>query len=100
MVGEHLLEPGGQLGPRAAGVLGGEEPGPGHLGERRGVQRVIGEQVDAGRHVLAGQASRGGPGIGDAELAGIPLFATGGMIIWSTWVGEPVTPSIRGTEKP
>ena len=26
--------------------------------------------------------------------------ATGGMIICSTWVGLPVTPSMRGTEKP
>ena len=26
--------------------------------------------------------------------------ALGGMIIWSTWVGLPVTPSMRGTEKP
>ena len=27
-------------------------------------------------------------------------WATGGMIIFSTWVGRPVTPSIRGTECP
>ena len=31
------------------------------------------------------------------EMTRTPFAAIGGMIIWSTWVGRPVTPSIRGT---
>ena len=43
---------------------------------------------------------------GALPLVNIPIEMTftpcadGGMIIFSTWVGVPVTPSIRGTECP
>jgi hypothetical protein len=34
------------------------------------------------------------------EMTRTPFAACGGRIIWSTCVGRPVTPSIRGTEWP
>ncbi len=70
---------------------------------RRAVElaQAVGARVEfhEAERILVVDASRLTTPVLPAEIARTPC-AEGGMIIFSTWVGSPVTPSIRGTECP